>query len=196
LHARVVSQQRRAWHRVRDGGLALLVVTFVMLALFVLLGSATDLFRIDIEQSGSMAPQIPVGAAVIVAHESASQVYLGQVIAYTPPAPYPNETVIHKVVKMQSVPGETIVVTRGIANQVNDPWKTGLSPRVWYVVGVVPGVVWTESILGNWVFQASVLVTVTCALVYLNSSRSSLHSRKRNYHRLLTYRSVRSSIAE
>jgi signal peptidase I len=137
----------------------------MVLAALILIGSTAGVFKVDIEQSGSMAPQIPIGAAIIAVPETPNQVRLGQVIAYTPPRPFPNETVVHKVVQIQRATGKTVVVTRGIANQVNDPWKAVLTPHVWHVVGVVPGAALALSILDSWMFQVSTLMIIAYALL-------------------------------
>ena len=92
------------------------------------------------EQTGSMAPRITPGAAVIMLPEPSSAVRIGQVIATVPPHPFPQEIVLHEVAVIKDVAGHRIVITRGIANKVNDPWHIALSNQVYHEVFALPAV--------------------------------------------------------
>ena len=92
------------------------------------------------EQTGSMAPRITPGAAVIMIPEPANTVKIGQVIATVPPPPFPQEIVLHEVAAIRDAAGRRIVTTRGIANKVNDPWNVTLGNRVYHEVFVIPAI--------------------------------------------------------
>ena len=138
-------------------GLVIVAAGFAFLLFF---GSVFGLLRIDTENSNSMAPQIAAGADVLVVPEPASQVRVGQVIAYTPPAPYPQETVIHKVVAVRRALGHTVVTTRGIANKVNDPWQAVLPSTAWRVVGSVPYVGGITNFARAGIVQVIILIII------------------------------------
>ena len=138
------------------------VVTVVaaVFAIGLLVSSAVGWVRVDTENSGSMAPQIAIGSDVLVAPEPASQVHIGQVIAYTPPNPYPQETIIHKVVSIKRALGRTVVTTRGVANPTNDPWQAVLPATTWYVVATVPDVGGITNFARAGIIQVIILIIV------------------------------------
>ena len=152
-------------HRgVVDRILTVLLVVAVLFALTVFITSAAGIIRIDTEQSGSMQPAIPVGAAVVVAPEPATAVHVGQTIAYTPPRPYPQITVIHKVVSVRRALGHTVVQTRGVANQVNDPWVAVLRGHVWHVIVTTPVAGYVVNFARSGIWQLIILIVVGASI--------------------------------
>jgi len=146
------------------GGTVVLVAG-LLLAAFLLVGSIAGFLRVDSVGSGSMAPQIPKGADVLVAPEPASSVKVGQVIAFTPPPPYPQVTVVHEVVKVEHVDGQVLVRTKGRANKVEDPWTAVLPRTTWHVVASVPLVGYITSFARAGIVQAIVVILVVSGIV-------------------------------
>ena len=141
-----------------------LMVVSVVFALAVFITSAIGVIRIDTEQSGSMRPAIPVGAAVVVMRENTSAVHVGQTIVYTPPEPYPQITVIHKVVGVKRALGHTVVQTRGVANKVNDPWTAVLRGHVWHVVVTTPIAGYVVNFARSGIWQLIILIVVGASI--------------------------------
>lgn len=154
---------RRWWHTASD----VVVVLALVLAAFLVVSSATGALRIDTELSGSMRPKISPGAAIFVRPEPAAAVRLGQIIAFTPPKPYPQVTTIHQVVAVRHLLAHTVVRTKGTANQVPDPWTVVLPHVVWHEVAVVPLLGTVVAALRTGVVQAVILLVVAGALAWL-----------------------------
>ena len=118
------------------------LMTLVMLVAFVLVGTtvigqAAGWWRLDVVLSGSMRPTFAPGDLLILKSEPVSSVRVGQVLAFVPPGKNYVET--HRVIQVQNIKGETIVRTKGDANNVADPWRAVLvPPKAWYVDHVVP----------------------------------------------------------
>ncbi len=147
----------------RWGAVALLAV--LLAALGALLGaSVAGAARVDVIQSGSMRPVLPVGSDVLVVPEPQSALRPGQVIAFTPPKPYPQVTVVHEVVSVKRALGYTVVRTKGVANKVEDPWVLVLRGKVWHVVGHVPVLGYATAFLRIGAVQVVALVLVAAAL--------------------------------
>jgi signal peptidase I len=118
------------------------IMTLVMLGVFVLVGTtvigeAAGWWRLDVVLSGSMRPTFAPGDLLILKPEPLRDVRVGQIVAFVPPGRNYVET--HRVIEVQRVKGETIVRTKGDANNVADPWHAVLDPpKVWYVDHVIP----------------------------------------------------------
>jgi signal peptidase len=148
---------RRRWTDITVNALVVIATVFAF-ALFI--SSVFGFARVDTENSNSMAPQITAGSDVLVVPEPASQVRIGQVIAFTPPAPYPSETVIHRVVSVHHALGHTVVETRGIANRINDPWRVVLPNTAWREVGALPYVGLITNFARAGIVQVLILIIV------------------------------------
>jgi len=145
--------------------IAIVSACLILLGVLVVVGSATGWFRIDDEMSNSMSPAIRAGDAVIVSPEPTSAVRVGQTIAFRPPHPYPQVTVIHRVVEVRRVDGVTVIRTRGIANHTDDPWLAVLPKGdTWHVVAVIPWVGRIASFARNGIVQILVLLAIVIAL--------------------------------
>ena len=115
----------------------------VTLATVLLLGLAvlprTGLYQTSTMLTGSMAPGIPVGAAVVGTPEKLSDVRVGQVLSLQSPEPG-HPVYSHRVVEVvRGADGRTGLRTKGDANLAADPWITYPQDRVWRVRTVVPG---------------------------------------------------------
>jgi signal peptidase I len=141
------------------------VVVLVVAGIFALVAATfAGLARVDVIQSGSMRPVLPVGSDVLVVPEPQSAVRTGQVIAFTPPKPYPQVTVVHEVVSVERALGYTVVRTKGVANKVDDPWTLVLRGKVWHVVDHVPVLGYATAFLRIGAVQAVILVLLAGAV--------------------------------
>lgn len=137
-----------------------LAVIGAVIALSVLGASIAGSLRIDAIDSGSMTPAIPRGSDVFVAPEPLSALRVGQVIAFTPPPPYPQVTVVHEVVAIKRALGVAVVTTRGVANHVNDPWRAVVRGQVWHVIGSVGGLGYLTNFMRIGIVQLLVIILV------------------------------------
>ena len=144
--------------------LNMLVTVMVLLALALMVGSITGKFRIDSINSGSMAPVIPVGADVVVTPEPLSALQVGQVVAFVPPAPYSQVTVVHKVIQVKRALGVAVIRTRGVANNTKDPWQVVVRGQVWHVVTVVPVVGYITNFMRIGIIQVLTVIIVLSVL--------------------------------
>jgi signal peptidase I len=106
------------------------------------LGAAQALgaIRLATVLTGSMAPGIPTGSIVLDTPTPVSQIAPGDVITFVAPEPY-TRVVTHRIVEIDRSSGDSIVVTRGDANDTVDPWRAKLNgDTVWEVRGSVPHV--------------------------------------------------------
>ncbi len=140
------------------------IIAAAILALSIFGASMAGVLRIDTINSGSMAPVIPRGSDVFVSPEPVSALKVGQVIAFTPPRPYPQITVVHEVVGVKRALGMALVTTRGIANTTNDPWKAVVRGRVWHVVGSIQGLGYITNFMRIGIVQLIVALLVIGAL--------------------------------
>jgi signal peptidase len=114
-------------------------VLAVLLLLVIGVGPRTGRYRVLTVLSGSMRPELAVGSMVVVTPEPASSVRPGQVITFERPLP-DHEVVTHRVMKVEHEHGNPVVITRGDANNGDDPWRAELVGRTaWRARAVVPG---------------------------------------------------------
>lgn len=88
-------------------------------------GIATNRIRVVTVLTGSMAPGIPIDTLVVSAPVAASEVTVGQVIVFMPPAAYTTpgaRPVVHRVVSVSTEKGVLEIRTKGDANSEPDPW--------------------------------------------------------------------------
>ena len=141
-----------------------LVVTILVMAAVMAIGivgaSFAGVLRIDAIESGSMAPAIPLGSDVAVTPEPISALRVGQVIAFVPPAPYPQVTVVHEVAGVKRAMGVAVITTRGVANKVNDPWRAVVRGHVWHVIGSVAFLGWVTNFMRIGIVQILVIALV------------------------------------
>lgn len=116
------------------------VAAAVGLFLFLAVGPRTGLYETSTMLTGSMAPNIPVGAALVGVKEPLEDVRPGQVVSLQAPLPG-HPVVTHRVTQVVHEKGRTGLKTKGDANSAADPYTafpTGDS--VWVVKAVIPGV--------------------------------------------------------
>lgn len=158
--------------------------------------------RLLVVTSDSMAPHFRAGDAVVVqAVTDASELRVGQVISFWPTggerlvthtivdlpmiqdmAPDPGTGVMEPVVREDGTPvTRAYVVTKGAANQENDPDATPVSRVRGVVLGVHEGwgvgIGWAHSPTGRWVMLAPPLVLL--ALLELTAAPGALRPRRR-----------------
>ena len=120
-------------------GTTLLVTAAVALLLGLAVLPRTGLYRTSTMLTGSMAPGIPVGAAVLGTPEPLSSVRVGQVVSLTSPEPG-HPVYSHRVVEVVPGPdGRIGLRTKGDANLATDPWISYPRGEVWVVRTSVPG---------------------------------------------------------
>ncbi|HUZ89028.1 MAG TPA: signal peptidase I [Candidatus Acidoferrales bacterium] len=116
----------------------LLAVVGVMLlgvALLAVMPRVTPLQAYSV-LSGSMRPDIPVGALIIVQRVSPDQLRVGDVISFTRPD-NPAETITHRIYKISNTSAGRVYQTKGDANPLPDNWRVTLSgagSRYWFGV--------------------------------------------------------------
>lgn len=78
--------------------------------------------------TGSMTPYAPAGSLVLAVPVSGSDVVVGDVVVFRPPAPYTvtgDHPILHRVAELGTADGLPYMGTRGDANATADPWRVG-----------------------------------------------------------------------
>lgn len=90
-------------------------------------------------ESSSMVPKLPLHSIVHLAKVSATSLKSGNIIAFSPPAPYPHETVVHAIAAMKAGAKTLKVSTEGVAVGHRDPWTLNIPTHaiVWRAIGVI-----------------------------------------------------------
>jgi signal peptidase I len=171
---RYARQRRSPSERLqRIGARAVGGVACALLLASVLLvtGSLLGRLRVDTVESGSMAPVVPQGSLVLAVPEPAANLRSGQILAFRPPTPYPQVTVVHEVVAVRRVDGRTTIETKGVANSAPDPWRAPIVGPAWVVVAHVP---WLGGVL-RFARQgvASALVIILCGTLLVAVLRAA-----------------------
>ena len=112
----------------------------VVLLLFLALLPRTGLYQTSTMLTGSMAPGMPVGAALVGTREDVGDVRVGQVLSLRSPLPG-RPVVSHRVVEVvTSSSGQIGFRTKGDANPAPDPYVSYPDgDQVWVVRAVIPG---------------------------------------------------------
>jgi signal peptidase len=132
--------RRRLRRSTRLAGTALLVVTTLASAAFVLAGM-TGLQRYAIV-GPSMTGTYDLGSVVFDRPVPVSDLHVGDVITYLPPpqSQVPH-LVTHRIFSIRHLQGRTVYRTKGDANPAADPWRFKLDaatqPRVVFAVPYV-----------------------------------------------------------
>ena len=96
----------------------ILLVLLVLAAVFLVVLPAVFASSLAIVYSGSMKPEMPVGAVAWMAPVDPTEIEVGDIIAFNPPL-QPDVTVSHRVIEV--LDGETLgFVTKGDANEDPD----------------------------------------------------------------------------
>jgi signal peptidase len=93
-------------------------------------------FQVFTVLTGSMNPDIQTGSIVVVTRVAASDVKVGDVITFQPPAR--SNFVTHRVQTLDASSGLPVVTTKGDANPVADPWTLTLRGSGWRYLFSVP----------------------------------------------------------
>ncbi len=90
--------------------------------------------------TGSMEPSIKVGDLIYVKGVAPSDVQVGDIITFKPPASYIQGTLItHRVTEVSYDSNEVYFKTKGDANNAVDPWTIKSDDLVGRQSGIVPG---------------------------------------------------------
>lgn len=159
-HARQQPGRSARLQRIGARAVSGLACALLLAAVVLVAGSLLGRLRVDSVDSGSMTPVVPKGSLVLAVREPAGTLHPGQILAFRPPEPYPQVTVVHEVVAVTRAHGRTTVETKGVANPGPDPWRAPLADHAWVVVAHVP---WLGSVL-RFARQgaASALVIILC----------------------------------
>jgi signal peptidase I len=104
-----------------------MLVLGAVLALAVpVTGIVTGRWRLQPILSGSMSPKIPSGALVLATPQRPSAIRVGQVVAYHAPIPG-HRLIAHRVVAVLAYGRRPVIVTKGDANTVADPWHARIA---------------------------------------------------------------------
>jgi len=112
----------------RRGALHLLIALALAAFAFLAVGPRTGRYRTMTVLTGSMRPHFAPGSLVVDTPVSTASVRPGDVITFHAPTP-DHRVVTHRVVRVLADPagtGQPVVVTKGDANPVADPWKARL----------------------------------------------------------------------
>jgi signal peptidase I len=120
-------------------------------------------------RSGSMSPEIPVGALVVAVPASAEDLSPGDVVIFQRPD-QAGTKVVHRIHAVEQRASGRVFITKGDANTTPDPWEVPASGRGWQVVhsisraGFVVG--WVHAALSRqgW-FGVLVIAAALCALI-------------------------------
>jgi signal peptidase I len=138
---------RRAGRAV--GLISTLTLTCAILSVVVAaVAMALGLVRFTVVDSGSMRPTLNPGDVVMLKSERASEMAVGQIVAFHPPGE-PRLTVIHRVRAIRDTRGGIVFRTKGDANNAVDPWRAKIiGDTVWRKDLKVPWlgypVVWSQ----------------------------------------------------
>jgi signal peptidase len=141
------------------------VVLLACLAIAV--GYITGDWRVQPVPTGSMAPAIPAGAAIVAQPVPVTDLTVGDVIVFRAPIADHQRLTVHRVVKIEEQDGMKVVTTQGDANDLPDPWRIRLhSDEVHRVSYVIPhagsAVTWLRN---PWFRLATILIGGALILV-------------------------------
>jgi signal peptidase I len=104
------------------------------LSIFEWAGAARGTWRVVPVLSGSMAPLMPTGSAVIAWRTPMRELHVGSIVAYKIPVG-DHHVEMHRVVKLKRTPDGVQIHTKGDANNGADPWVAKLTDKTYWRVG-------------------------------------------------------------
>lgn len=129
----------RAARRVVEWVLLAAAAAVVAALLFVDVGPRLFSYQALVVRSGSMTPTIPTGSLIVYRRVAASQLKVGDVIAFNEPGS--TQTVVtHRIYAIHSDAGGSYFVTKGDANPVPDSWKVPAVGSGWEAVWHAPSI--------------------------------------------------------
>ena len=153
--ATATSRLRRVLRRCGD--VATLVLGGVAMGLLLFaVGLYLTGHRVTTVLSGSMEPQLPVGALVVTERVPISSIHASDVVVFPRPD-HASETVVHRVISITPTgDGALQAHTKGDHNAVEDPWvfRVSASTKVDRAAAVVPHVGQAISLARQWALQA------------------------------------------
>ena len=155
--------------------LVVVLVGLVVLALlFVDIGPRFLPYQALVVRSGSMAPTIPTGSLVVYHRVEASELKVGDVIAFTKPND-PAEKVTHRIYAIRSGPQGKYFLTKGDANKVPDAWTVPDKGAGWEVSWHLPDVGYFLWYIQSGILRVLLIVVpaLILALLALNDFRRS-----------------------
>jgi signal peptidase len=125
---------KKFWHVIRNVVFAILLLLVIVLAGFVVRGKldggvpAIANYRLYIVLSGSMHPAFDAGSLVVVKDVDPGSLTVGAVIAFKDPGPGSSGMIItHRIVAIKKEQGSISYVTKGDANNTDDPLPVPVS---------------------------------------------------------------------
>jgi signal peptidase I len=147
----------RSW--ASHAALALLIVAFCALVAAAV-GAATE-HRVLIVRSGSMAPAIAAGDAVVVRADRPAQVQVSDVVTFQDPS-RSGRLLTHRVRRIEARPGAFAFVTQGDANTGVERWSMPAGDTLGTVVLRLPklgyALVWLRTLRVGLVMVAALLL--------------------------------------
>ena len=113
------------------------------LSIFEWVGTARGSWRVVPVLSGSMAPLMPTGSAVLAWKTPLSDLKVGTIVAYKIPV-LDHHVEMHRVIELKRLQGGGVVIhTKGDANNAPDTWSAKLTDKTfWRVGGDLPYLGW------------------------------------------------------
>jgi len=123
--------------------------------------------------TGSMEPEIPEGALLLVRKTDTDTIQIGDVISFFSPDPTLEGAVnTHRVVDIQTENGEKIFYTKGDANVLEDTYPVRADMVVGKAVHVSTGLGKAVAVLANPLVFGSVILLPLLAILILNLCRA------------------------
>jgi signal peptidase len=132
-------------------------------ALVALLAVQATGHRVLVVRSGSMAPAIDAGDAIVVRRVLAAAVEAGQVITFADPQ-RPGRLLTHRVQQVAREAGQVNVVTRGDANTGTERWSVAADGTVGVLRWRLPAAGRVLAFLGTPWVRAGLVVLAAVAL--------------------------------
>lgn len=140
-----------------------LLFSVVLVILVAIAGMALGLWRFTVIDTGSMRPALAPGDVAVLTPEPLAELRRGQIVAFHPPGE-PRLTVIHRVFAIHRAGSDTVIETKGDANNTTDAWHARLvGDKVWRESTKVP----LLGYLSVWSAQRPVRFGLLIAIVML-----------------------------
>jgi signal peptidase len=134
--------QRSVAGRLLTGALWAGSALSILVLLAIGVGPHTGLYRTMTVLSGSMRPTFSAGDMIVSTPEPIRDVRVGQIVTYQIPV-LDHHVETHRIVKILSHGASPVVITKGDANRVVDPWKAKLhGTTIWRVRATIPLLGW------------------------------------------------------
>ncbi len=118
------------------GGAVMGMLIFAMASNFIIIAQAT-VSPLSTVRGNSMYPHIKDGDAVLLAGAAPDELGIGDVVVFPDPEA-PEQSVVHRVISIDSGGGSPYAVTKGDANPSADPFTVPLSRVTGEVKMVIP----------------------------------------------------------